>query len=121
MQRFIDFHKKDIQYFFPNLEHDSINDPFIFFILRNMLPVALFIGQSKGQGILEIKLDYVIPNYRDLKSASYLYKNRRDHFLKNGFNQLEIFTSVPEHVNFVKKIGFKVDSKKADRFYLKLK
>ncbi|MCB0282717.1 MAG: hypothetical protein H6627_04750 [Calditrichae bacterium] len=120
LKRFIEFHDKDIRYFFPDINYDNIENPFVFFILRNMLPVGLFIGESKGLGILEIKLDYVIPNYRDLKTASYLYKKRRDHFLHNAFRELEIFTSVAEHIKFVKRIGFNQDIERKDRFFLLL-
>lgn len=120
LKRFTEFHEKDIRYFFPDLKYENIDNPFVFFILRNMLPVGLFIGESKGMGILEIKLDYVIPNYRDLKTASYLYKKRRDHFLKNAFRELEIFTTVPEHIKFVKKIGFRQDEENKNRYFFGL-
>lgn len=116
LKRFIDYHLRDIRYFFPDFNFDQLTQPFIFFVLRNMQPIGLFIGESAKSNILQIKLDYVIPNYRDLKSASYLYKKRRDFFLKNGFSELQIETKVAEHKKFVKKIGFTQDQENKNLF-----
>lgn len=111
LNRFMEFYKQDIKHFFPN---DGILDnrkPFIFFVLRNMLPVGLFIGDLKDNNILEIKVDYVIPGYRDFEIARYVYHKRTAFFLEKGIEKVEIKSSIPKYDSFLKKMGFEKDEK----------
>jgi hypothetical protein len=72
-----------------------------------MLPVGLFIGEVIGSNSMEIKLDYVIPGYRDFKMAQFLYNKKPDVFRNKNINQLHIETTVDAHIKFLKKTGFK--------------
>jgi hypothetical protein len=105
-KRFLEFNKSDIQKFFPDKSFKENKNPVIFFILRNMLPVGLFIGDIKEKNTLEIKLDYVIPGYRDFKIARYVYFKKADFFLDKGINNLRIKSTVPKHDSFLLKMGF---------------
>ena len=116
-KRFLEFYEEDIKYFFPDAGYDKIANPHVFFIVRNMLPVGLFIGESKGNSALEIIIEYAVPDYRDLKNAFYLYEKKDEHFLQYGYTKLQIKTMVPEHIKYVKKVGFNRDSKKGSGWY----
>jgi len=116
-KRFLEFYEEDIKYFFPDAGYDKIDNPHVFFIVRNMLPVGLFIGESRGNGALEIIIEYAVPDYRDLKNAFYLYEKKNEHFLQYGYTKLQIKTMVPEHIKYVKKMGFNRDSKKGSGWY----
>ena len=117
VRRFLEYYREDMRYFFPDVAYDEIREPLIFFTVRNMLPVGLFIGEPAGEGVLEIKVEYAIPDYRDLKNAFYLYDRRQEHFLKHGFRTLRIKTRVPEHIRFIKRMGFRADSAKGEHWY----
>jgi len=119
-RRFIDFYKEDISRYFPAFSGEGESGSFRFFILRNMVPVALFIGQKREEGVMTILLDYAIPHFRDLKSALYLYKKRRALFLEKGIHLLEIETNHPEYTRFLRRIGFEQQGNNK-RFYLDLK
>ena len=88
---------------FPGVDVDSISNPLVLFTVRNMLPVGLFIGAPCEKGILEIKVEYAIPDYRDLKNAFYLYENKDRYFLQHGYHTLHIVTRIPQHVRYIQK------------------
>jgi len=107
LNRFLEFNKLDIEKFFPEKGFINNDNPVIFFILRNMLPVGLFIGDIRENNTLEIKLDYVIPGYRDFKIARYVYFKNADFFQEKGIDKLEMKSTVPKHDSFLIKMGFK--------------
>ena len=67
---------------------------------------GLFIGDLKDDNSLEIKVDYVIPGYRDFKIARYVYQKRAGFFLERGIEKLQIKSSIPKYDSFLKKMGF---------------
>jgi len=117
VKRFLEFYKKDIEYFFPDAVYEKIDNPHVIFMVRNMLPVGIFVGEPQGDSTLEIKIEYAVPDYRDLKNAFYLYENKDEHFLQYGFKKLQIKTLVREHIKFVKKMGFEPDPKLGSGWY----
>lgn len=119
LKRFLEYHCSDIKNFFPNVSFMENEKPLIFFTLRNMLPVALFIGDMKKDNSLEIKLDYVVEGYRDFKIGRYNYKNT-DIFKNQGIKKLHIRSTVPSHIQFLNKMDFKQNTEQKDMFTLKL-
>ena len=70
--RFLSFHSEEIAKYQP--EFDPPNGAAeVFFILRNMVPVGLWIGHEAGDGRLQVDLDFVIPRYRDAKAGVFFY------------------------------------------------
>jgi hypothetical protein len=72
---FLDFHGDEIQRFQPGFAFEADGDTLIWFILRDMLPAGLFIAHPHPDGSLEIRLDYAIPQYRDLKLGRWVYSS----------------------------------------------
>ena len=71
---FLDFYRDEIQgRFQPEFVYEPDADQVTAFILRDMVPAGLFIGDHCGDGTFEVKLDYVIPQYRDFKIARWVY------------------------------------------------
>ncbi len=117
LNRFLDYHCSDIQTFFPNVNFSQTANPLIFFTLRNMLPVGLFIGEIKTENTLEIKLEYVIKGYRDFKIAEYHYEKNTEVFKNKNITELQMKSTVPAHIMFLKKVGFKKNDSHGETFY----
>jgi len=115
--RFLKFYDQDIHRYFPDFKLENIQNPFLFFIVRNMVPVGLFVGQPGVAGLLEIVLDYVTPDYRDSKNAIYVYKKRMDVFKSAGYRKLQILTVNPTHLAYIRKLGFQPDSDSNSYFF----
>lgn len=119
LKRFLEFYKEDIEKYFPAYQFQFPKDGLIVFILRNLLPVGLFIAERVSKDTLEIKIDYVAPDYRDLKSAHFLYQQSRDDFKKLDIAKFIINSSVSAHTKYLKKIGFVADGKRGPGWYQK--
>lgn len=119
LKRFLDFYREDIKKFFPDFKLQQKKDCRIVFILRNLSPVGLFIAEQVSKETLEIKLDYVVFNYRDLKSAHFLYHKSREDFQKLEIKKFVIYSKVAAHIKYLKKIGFADDKNKGTGWYIK--
>ena len=105
IKHFLSYHSKDIFGVFPDFNIEDVQEPHCIFILRNLMPVGLFVYVTK-QDTVYINLDYVIPEYRDLKNARYLYKDRAKHFKNQGFKTFQMRTESKEHARYLQKLGF---------------
>jgi hypothetical protein len=118
LQQFLDYHKADIQKFFPEFTAIMPDEKsIIFFVLRNMLPVGLFIAkESDGKAI--IQLDYVIPGYRDRKVGKFVYRQKADFFKERGIHQLVTISSAKAHQTYLERMGFSMSSENLYRLDL---
>lgn len=117
LQKFIDHYHGDILKFFPdfsNLEDSDI----ILLVFRDLKPAGAFIGISRDEKELEIKLDYVTPQYRDCKLGSYIYNKFSDFFKQKGYKVLTCHTNINTHQKYLKKMGFASEGKNTFSFKL---
>jgi hypothetical protein len=118
LQQFLDYHKADIQKFFPEFKAFNPDEKsIIFFVLRNMLPVGLFIAKE-SEGKAMIQLDYVIPGYRDRKVGKFVYRQKADFFKERGIHQLVTVASAKAHQTYLERMGFSLSSENLYRLDL---
>lgn len=114
--KFMDYNKKEIRKFFMTEDFNLTENSLGFYILRNLVTAGIFIGEKKSN-ILEVKLDYVIPAYRDFKTGRFVYDDCLDFFRKNGITKITASAKHVEHHNYLMKMGFK-KVEKEDYYYL---
>ena len=103
---FVKYNKDDIANYY-NTDHIHLDDSeYSFYILRDIMPVGVFIANKKDQETLEVVFDYVIPSYRDFKAGKYIYEKNKKLFLKNGYNKLVSKSDHPKHDAYLIKMGF---------------
>ncbi|SDZ63749.1 inner membrane protein [Evansella caseinilytica] len=107
LKYFLTYYQKEIDKYAGKTAFQINESKVSFFILRNMVPAGLFIASKKSDTILEVELDFVIPEYRDFKIGNYIYENRKDYFLEKGFTKFVSSSTNDEHTDYLKKIGFK--------------
>ncbi len=120
ISEFLDFHNSDIQKFSPEFNRDNILNANCYFVLRNLVPVGIFIYENINPGEANILLDYAIPDYRDLKNAEYLYYAELKFLKEKGITSLITESSVKEHRKYLKKVGFSESVTKKNIFRKKL-
>ena len=100
---FVDRNGKDIELFFPGVEINNTADEVAYVVCCNGNPAGLLMGNDLGNGVIDVKLDYSIPAYRDCSVGAYLYGNLKDF----GVKKL-IFTQnkADDHVSYLNKMGF---------------
>ena len=106
LRYFLDFYRGDIQRFLPGFTHTPAPGQVIAFILRDMVPAGLFIGEMTGDGALRVVLDFVIPQYRDFKTGRYLFTDQVAFFRELGVREIQSAPGSKEHSEYLRRMGF---------------
>jgi hypothetical protein len=104
---FLNYYSKDIMKFIPDFNVKIEEADVAYYLLRNAIPVGMFVGSKHSEDTLLVKLDYVIPPYRDFKMGKYVYTSQREFFTSKGFNKLLCFSDNINHEKYLLKMGFK--------------
>lgn len=116
LRRLLDFYADDIARFFPDFDLAACRQPHIRLILRNMLPVGVFVCETAGDGLAEVVLDYVVPGYRDLRNAHFVFSSAHETLREAGLHTFVAHSSVPIHQRYLRRLGFEPDPTQPDRF-----
>ncbi len=106
---FLNFYKEEIERFIPDYRFAPSDEQLIIFVLRDMVPAGLFIGQRNEQGEFRIFLDFVIPAYRDFKIGNYLY-HQSGFFQQHGIRKLMSTPHNSAHARYLKRMGFQQET-----------
>lgn len=109
LQYYIDFYRKDILKFFPQLDtimHEvrGLEGAWVLLLLRDAQLAGILIGKRQG-ATLNILIDYVTAPYRDLKTGEYVYRHS-DLFTNKGIELLVQETDQDAQRKFLRKMGF---------------
>ena len=105
LSHFLEFHQAEIERFFPRLDFGNLDGRVVFFLVRNSAPIGLLFGRSQEGGSFLIELDYVGPQYRDLKMGSFLYE-KNDFFRRQGYSALKAQATGSGHDAYLMRMGF---------------
>lgn len=104
--RFLEFHHKDIQKFFPGFNYKPEMNTVSFFTLRNMAVAGVFLAHREDESILKVGLDYVLPEYRDFKNGRFIYGQLNKKFTDEGFAKVLSAGKSDKYAKYLKKLGF---------------
>lgn len=119
LDSFIDFYKSEIDTLVPVETIDPEHADVKLYVLRNMTPAAVFIGHKIEEGVLEIRLDYAIPQYRDFKLGSFIFTQQRAYFQERGYHTFVAYGRHKNHVPYLEKMGFEEVQKDGEIRYEK--
>lgn len=105
--KFLSHFEQDISNFFPEFLLSAHKNKYILIALRDMNVAGVFIGTKPNNGISEITLDYVTPQYRDNKIGKFLLQKFKENYLGKEANKLLCRSSNLAHIKYLKKNGFK--------------
>ena len=114
---FLEFYRDEIQgHFQPEFVYRPKTGLVTAFILRDMVPAGLLIGEPNDDGTFEVHLDFVIPQYRDFKIGSYVYS--RDSELLTGIAPTCVWAGASnrEHAKYLNRMGFTESPTTPDRY-----
>jgi hypothetical protein len=107
LRHFLEFCRGDIARYLPDFHRRPAAGDLVFFILRDVVPAGLVIGEPRGDGTLHIHLDYVLPRYRDFRTGEFLYRQRASFFREKGITRLVTGASTREHEQYLARMGFR--------------
>jgi hypothetical protein len=106
LRAFLDYHADEIQRFLPGFAYAPGERQLVFFVLRDMVPAGLFIGETRGDGALRVVLDFVIPQYRDFKTGRYVFQDQAEFFRGHGITQIVSDAGSRVHNEYLRRMGF---------------
>jgi hypothetical protein len=116
LKEFLRFYGDDISKFAPGFDLARCTKAHVRLILRNMLPVGLFVCGRAKDGEAEVFLDYVVPGYRDFKSARFVYSAPHDRLREAGVHTFVATAEVPAQRRYLRRVGFQQDPESPWRF-----
>jgi hypothetical protein len=116
--RFISHYGADIRRYFPKFTAPLPTGSRTVFVLRNLLPVGLFaFHKDRKNAQIGILVDYVIPDYRDMKNARFLYETALTAFsdkpgrIPEGFSKFVVHDISPRFIPYLTALGFAEEKK----------
>lgn len=104
--RFIEFHHKDIDKYFPGFEYKPGTETVSYLILRNMAVAGVFLSRKIDEKTLEVDIDYVLPEYRDFKNGKFVYYWLSKKFAESGFAKVWATGASKKYDQYLMKLGF---------------
>jgi len=106
---FLDFYAAEIKNFLPDFSYQPSERQWTFLILRDLVPAGLFIAEPRPDGALRIKIDFVIPGYRDFKIGNFLFTEKAKIFREKGVRKIYSAAGTPKHESYLWRMGFVFD------------
>lgn len=116
LNKFLSYYEKDIPKFFPAFNKEQVQNANCFFILRNLMPVGLFIYEEISKSQIKVIIDYAIPDYRDMKNAKYVYFAESSFLKEQGYTEILEESGVKVHQKYLLNLGFERDSENPNLF-----
>nr|WP_320119122.1 hypothetical protein [uncultured Marinifilum sp.] len=113
LKHLLEFHAKDIANFFPDFQQKK--EQLSLFILRDMSIAGIFIGTQENNDF-RIDLDYALPQYRDFKVGSYLYKKLNK--ILDTYQITSVYCASKDF-KYMEKMGFKAGKKENESIMIK--
>jgi GNAT superfamily N-acetyltransferase len=105
LRHFLQLSREDIRRFVPEFTAPPPG-ALSFFVLRDLAPAGLFVGEPAGDGVLVVHLDYVLPSFRDFKVGSFLFDHQAEFFRSRGVSRLVARASTSRHAGYLRRMGF---------------
>lgn len=105
LRYFLEFQEEDIHHFFPYFHYEPDRNELVLLVLRNLIPAGLLLGTVEGT-TLRVHLDYVVPQYRDLKVGRFLFVDEARYFRQRGVTEILSPADTDVHAKYLSRIGF---------------
>jgi hypothetical protein len=106
LQAFLNFYRSDIQKFLPGFTYTPAENELVLFVLRNLVPAGLVMGEIRDGDSLYVLLDYAIPGYRDLKIGRFVYEQNAAFLRERKIGKIYTKPGAPAHARYLAQMGF---------------
>ena len=117
LEYFLSYYETEIKKFLPEFTHTLQEEQSVFFMLRNLVPVGLFISLPLDKDSLFVKLDFVIPGYRDFKVGKFVYYQETEMFGDKGIKRIYSDPGTAKHESYLQRMGFVLEERDAEKRY----
>lgn len=108
VQYLLEVQAEDVARFFPRFQYEAEGDDqshLTLIVLRDLVPAGLLLGRLEGETLV-VELDYVLPQYRDLKVGRFLFTDEADFFRGLGLREILSPADTDVHAKYLERLGF---------------
>jgi hypothetical protein len=105
LEHFFNFYKNELKKYNPSFDFHIAPHDKIYVILRNMVPAGIVVGNFEA-GVFYLKLDFVIPQFRDFKIGQFIYRHEDSFLNKDNIQKVIATTENEKQAKYYKKMGF---------------
>ena len=105
LRYFLDFQREDIARFIPRFRYDPAETNLALFVLRDLIPAGVLLGTQQGD-TLHVHLDYVVPQFRDMKIGRFLFREEAAFFAARGIRAIVSAADTEVHAGYLRRMGF---------------
>ncbi|AEH61048.1 hypothetical protein Mzhil_1193 [Methanosalsum zhilinae DSM 4017] len=109
VERFLKQHEKNIQKVYPNFREMDFSKCYAIFTLRNFMPAGVCIYEVIPDGRIQIKLDYICLNNKDIKGTISLYNDYREYLRNKGYWEILIEVTDKKYKDYLCWLGYYED------------
>ena len=102
LSRLLSVAGKELERYFPNAREDIERASDAYIVFQATAAVGVFVGEREGDAV-RVFVDYVLPAYRDLSVARYLFPRLREAGVRRLVASAD---TLPEHEKYLNKMGF---------------
>jgi GNAT superfamily N-acetyltransferase len=110
LRYFLEFERDDIRRFIPAFRDDPEGTDIALFVLRDLVPAGVLLGRLHD-GELRVLLDYVVPQYRDMKVGRFLFVEQAGFFRQRGIRVIASPADTAAHSKYLTRMGFVPDGR----------
>lgn len=105
LREFVELHRGDLETYV-EIDAALADADTRLVMLRNANIAGVFLGADRGDGVMEVLLDYVAKPYRDLKSGACLYVDGGTRFTALGLHALQVRDVDSRQARYFEAMGF---------------
>lgn len=106
LRYYLERNAAQIRRFLPDFDFRPAPGALTLFVLRDVVPAGLFIAEAAEGETWRVRLDYVLPGYRDLKVGRFMFHERADFFRERGIGRLVTEPGNAQHERYLRRMGF---------------
>jgi|AntRauTorcE11897_2_1112592.scaffolds.fasta_scaffold03273_5 hypothetical protein len=120
LKTFLNFYQDQINVFQPEFYSKFREDDLNIFVLRDMIPAGLLVGNLTDHGDLVVELDFVVPQFRDFKVGKFLFEDNKAFFSDKGIERIIALPGNQKHNDYLEEMGFELENTGKQHYQLSL-
>lgn len=105
LDHYLALKRADIERYDPGFTLPPPQERIALFVLRDVIPAGVFVGEQHHD-CMDVRLDYVLPGYRDFKIGAFLFDESSAFFRARGIRRLAARARTDAHARYLRRMGF---------------
>lgn len=105
LEQFLRFYREDILRYQPDWLGEVSDTDLTLLVLRDMQPAMAMVG-AVDDGVMELRLDYAIPRFRDYRMGRFVHDSNVEFFADKSITKFTAGAQTKQYADYLRKMGF---------------